>query len=197
MKDKSLIFIISGPSGCGKGTIVNELLKVDPNLFVSVSATTRQPREGEENGVHYHFLSQQEFEDLANHDGFLEYAGYCENRYGTPSKPVQDAIAAGRNVVLEIEVMGALQVKAKCPEAILMFILPPSMKELERRLRKRGTETEEKIQKRLAKVQEEKNYIGLYDYVVVNDALEDAVQDVLAIFRAEHRKQKNTLEIPV
>ena len=189
MGNKGKLFVISGPSGSGKGTIVKELTKEPNSIFVSVSATTRQPREGEVNGISYHFFSEEQFEELVQTDGFLEYAGYCENRYGTPRKPVDEAMAAGKDVILEIDVQGAIQVKAKRPEAVLIFLLPPSMEILAHRLHKRGTETEEKVQKRLAKVQDELKYRGLYDYTVVNDKLEEAVADFKAIFRAEHLKE--------
>ncbi len=186
MKNNGVLFIISGPSGCGKGTIVNQLIERNSDIFISVSATTRQPRAGEVDGKSYHFITAEEFDRLASNDGFLEYAGYCENRYGTPKKAVDDAMQSGRDVILEIEVQGALQVKAKRPDAVLIFILPPSVEELERRLRKRASETEDKVQKRLAKANDEMKLVGLYDYSVVNDALEDAVVDVESIMRAEH-----------
>lgn len=184
MKHKGLLIVLSGPSGCGKGTMVAEILKRG-DCAVSVSATTRNPREGEENHVHYHFLSKEEFTERIAQDGLLEYAEYCGNYYGTPRAEVEAMREAGKHVILEIEVQGAFQIRERCPEAILVFTIPPSMDELRRRLHKRGTETEEIIEKRIARAQEELPLAQKYDYIVLNDALEDAVADFGAILRAE------------
>lgn len=182
--DKGLLIVLSGPSGCGKGTMVAEILKRG-DCAVSVSATTRNPREGEENHVHYHFISREEFESRIAQDGLLEYAEYCGNYYGTPRAEVEAMREAGKHVILEIEVQGAFQIRERCPEAILVFTIPPSMDELRRRLHKRGTETEEVIEKRIARAREELPLAQKYDYIVLNDALEDAVDDFGAILRAE------------
>lgn len=184
MKRKGLLIVLSGPSGCGKGTMVAEILKRG-DCVVSVSATTRNPREGEENHVHYHFITREEFESRIAQDGLLEYAEYCGNYYGTPRAEVEAMREAGKHVILEIEVQGAFQIRERCPEAILVFTVPPSMDELRRRLHKRGTETEEVIEKRIARAQEELPLAQKYDYIVLNDALEDAVADFGAILRAE------------
>ncbi len=136
---KGTLFVVSGPSGCGKGTILAEVLK-DPNLYYSVSATTRAPRPGEVDGVNYRFMTNEAFEKLIAEDGFLEYAGYCEHYYGSPKQPVEEHLAKGQNVILEIEVEGAMKVRAARPDAVFVFILPPSLSELEQRLRGRGTE---------------------------------------------------------
>lgn len=181
---KGLLIVLSGPSGCGKGTIVQEILK-DGDCAVSVSATTRSPREGEENHVHYHFLSKEEFEQRIANDGLLEYAEYCDNYYGTPRAEVEAMRASGKHVILEIEVQGAFQVRERCPEAILVFTIPPSIAELRRRLEKRGTETAEVIEKRIARAQEELPLARHYDYIVLNHALEDAVADFRSIIRTE------------
>lgn len=182
--DKGLLIVLSGPSGCGKGTMVAEILKRG-DCAVSVSATTRDPREGEENHVHYHFISREEFESRIAQDGLLEYAEYCGNYYGTPRAEVEAMREAGKHVILEIEVQGAFQIRERCPEAILVFTIPPSMDELRRRLHKRGTETEEVIEKRIARAKDELPLAKKYDYIVLNDALEDAVADFGAMLRAE------------
>ncbi|MBR6716914.1 MAG: guanylate kinase [Oscillospiraceae bacterium] len=184
MKNKGLLIVLSGPSGCGKGTMVAEILKRG-DCAVSVSATTRSPREGEENHVHYHFLTREEFEQRIAEDGLLEYASYCDNYYGTPKKEVEEMRAAGKHVILEIEVQGAFQIRERCPDAVLVFTVPPSIGELRRRLHKRGTETEEIIEKRIARALEELPLAEQYDYIILNDALEDAVHDFGTILRAE------------
>lgn len=189
--NKGTLFIVSGPSGCGKGTVLAEIIKQD-NIYYSVSATTRAPRPGEVNGVNYHFLSKDEFEKLIENDGVLEYANYCGNYYGTPKKPVEDMLAEGKNVILEIEVQGALKVMDKCPEAVSVFILPPSLKELRRRLHKRGTETEEVIEKRIGEAAGEIRKAVNYDYVMINGELETAVSDLLSIINSQKLKKENS-----
>ncbi len=191
MMSKGTLFIVSGPSGCGKGTVLAEILKQD-NVYYSVSATTRAPRPGEINGVNYHFLSKDEFEKLIENGGMLEYASYCGNYYGTPKKPVEDMLAEGKNVILEIEVQGALKVMEKCPEAVSVFILPPSLKELRRRLHKRGTETEEVIEKRTGEAAGEIRKAVNYDYVMINGELEIAVSDLLSIINSQKLKKENS-----
>lgn len=188
---KGTLFIVSGPSGCGKGTVLAEIFKQD-NVYYSVSATTRAPRPGEINGVNYHFLSKDEFEKLIENGGMLEYASYCGNYYGTPKKPVEDMLAEGKNVILEIEVQGALKVMEKCPEAVSVFILPPSLKELRRRLHKRGTETEEVIEKRIGEAAGEIRKAVNYDYVMINGELEIAVSDLLSIINSQKLKKENS-----
>ena len=185
--NKGTLFIISGPSGCGKGTVLAEILK-DEGIFYSVSATTRSPRPGEVNGVNYHFFSKEEFEQLIANDGVLEYASYCENYYGTPRKPVEDALAEGKHVILEIEVQGAIKVMEKCPDAVSVFILPPSLKELRRRLNKRGTESEEVIEKRLSQAEREIKCADKYDYIMVTGDLDAAVSDLKAIIKSQEFK---------
>lgn len=184
---KGLLIIFSGPSGCGKGTMVSEILK-DERFAVSVSATTRQPRVGEENGIHYHFITREEFEQRIANGLMLEHAEYCGNYYGTPLDKVNELREQGKNVILEIEVQGALQVKEKCPDAVLIFTIPPTMEELRRRLNKRGTEAQDVIERRIARAKEEFPLAKNYDYIVLNDALEDAVDDFMAIVRAQSLK---------
>ena len=181
---KGRLFVISGPSGTGKGTICRELLKDIRNEF-SVSMTTREPREGEEHGREYFFVSHEEFIENINRNNFLEYATVFDNYYGTPKDIVLKKLEKGRNVILDIDVQGGLQVKEAMPEAVLIFLLPPSLAALRSRLENRGTETPEKIEKRLNKALDEIKFIGEYDYMVVNDVREDAVSDVRSIMTAE------------
>lgn len=191
MKRKGLLIVFSGPSGCGKGTMIAEILKRG-DCAVSVSATTRAPREGELNHVHYHFISREEFSQRIAADGLLEYAEYCGNFYGTPRAEVEAMRKEGKNVILEIEVQGGLQIREKCPDAVLIFTIPPSIAELRRRLHKRGTETDDVIEKRIARAKEELPIAQKYDYIVLNDKLEDAVDDFFAIVRAESMRPEQT-----
>jgi guanylate kinase len=193
---KGLLLVISAPSGGGKGTILKELFKRDPNLVMSVSATTRSPRPGEEHGTHYYFTDKPSFEKMIENGEMLEHAEYCGNYYGTPAAPVEQWREEGRDVVLEIEVQGGAQIREIVPDAVSIFILPPSMAVLEKRLRGRGTENEETIQKRLSTAREEIPCAKDYEYIVYNDALEDAVDEIQAIIRAEKLKfSRNTNSI--
>ena len=178
------LFVISGPSGAGKGTICNELIKTG-NFALSVSMTTRAPRTGEIPGKSYFFVTEEEFVRTIEEGGFLEHAQIYGNRYGTPKGPVLRQLAEGKDVILEIEMQGALSVKRSYPDAVLIFILPPSLAVLRQRLAGRGTETEEEIEKRSSQCLSEIRMINDYDYYVVNDVLSDAVADALAIVRAE------------
>ena len=190
MHKNGQLYVLTGPSGTGKGTVLGRVLEADPNVFLSVSATTRAPREGEQDGVHYHFLSRAEFEEKIAQNAFLEHAQYTGNYYGTPEASVNVQLAAGHDVVLEIEVQGAMQIREKRPDVVMVFIAPPSMEELERRLRGRGTETEEKIQKRLETAKQELTCANQFDYTIVNDDLDTAVRKLLAIFTAERCRNK-------
>lgn len=174
--NKAKLFVVSAPSGCGKGTILAEVFK-DADVYYSISCTTREPRVGEKDGVNYYFVDKEKFNKMVEENGFLEYAMFVENSYGTPVKPVLDNLEAGRDVVLEIETQGAFQVKKAMPEAALIFILPPSVNEIRRRLNKRGTEDNDVIEKRTAEAAGEISKAYDYDYVIMNDALEDAVND--------------------
>lgn len=185
---KGLLVVVSAPSGGGKGTILKELFARNDNLRLSVSATTRNPRPGEENGKQYYFMSREEFEDMIREGKMLEHAQYVGNYYGTPRGPVDKWIGEGRDVILEIEVQGGAQVKKLMPECVSVFILPPSMAVLAERLRGRGTEDEETVLKRLETARQEIPCAKDYDYVVFNDRLEDAVEDILIILRAEKLK---------
>lgn len=188
MMNKGKLYVFTGPSGTGKGTILQQVLDADSKLRVSVSATTRQPRPGEQNGVHYWFLSGEEFQKRVEAGAFLEHACYVGNSYGTLEAPVNEQLAAGYDVVLEIEVQGALQIHEKRPDAIMIFVAPPSFEELESRLRGRGTEQEEKVIARIEVARNEVKLVDRFDYVVVNDVLQEAVDDVCAILRAERCK---------
>ncbi len=179
------LFVLSGPSGVGKSTILKDLAQRQ-EFYFSVSATTRDPRPGEENGVHYHFHTAEEFQKLIEENALLEWAEYVGNYYGTPAKYVDEAMESGRNVILDIEVQGAGQVKESRPEAVRIFIAPPSWEELERRLTERGTDTAEKIEKRLARAKEEFESAKNYDYIVVNTTVKAAVCELEAIMIAEH-----------
>ena len=182
---KGLLLVVSAPSAGGKGTILKELFQRNENLRMSVSATTRQPRAGEEHGKHYYFINCEEFQQLIDSGKMLEYAEYVGNLYGTPKGPVDQWLGEGYDVVLEIEVQGGAQIKKIVPDCVSVFITPPSLEVLEKRLRGRGTEEESTILQRLATARQELTQAGNYDYVVVNDRLEDAVDDMLAILRSE------------
>lgn len=185
MNNKGLLFVVSAPAGCGKDTILEELFKRTDKVGYSVSATTRAPRQGEVDGVHYHFRTRAEFEKMIEDGDVLEYTEYCGNYYGTPRKGVEELTAQGKDVILKIEVEGAMNIKRLFPECCLVFILPPSLAELERRLRKRGTETEEKIIERTEQARREIDLAKNYDYLIVNGELSDAVDDLCGVLRAE------------
>lgn len=185
MSRKGLLLVVSAPSAGGKGTILKELFRQNDDLRLSVSATTRQPREGEENGKHYHFISREEFQQLIDSGSMLEYAEYVGNLYGTPRGPIEQWLQDGFDVVLEIEVQGGAQIKKILPDCVSIFITPPSMEVLEHRLRGRGTEEEETILRRLDTARQELTQAENYDYIVINDRLEDAVDDMQAILRSE------------
>ena len=174
------LIIVSAPSGCGKGTIMEKAF-AENEVFYSVSCTTRDPRPGEIPGKSYHYITTEEFEKMIAEDSFLEYAKYNRTYYGTPRKPVEENLAAGKDVILEIETQGAFQVKAIRPEVKSLFILPPSIKELERRLHKRATEDEETIANRVAQAAGEIEKSDKYDYVIMNDGIDEAVEDFLAV----------------
>lgn len=182
-----LKIVLSGPSGSGKGTIVKELIN-DNQYVLSISATTRSPRQGEEEGVHYFFKTRETFEHMIKHNELLEYAEFCGNYYGTPKAFIEDSVKNGKDVILEIEVEGAMQIKQIYPEAVFIFIVPPSLAELENRLVGRNTETREVIDQRLNRAKEELALYKNYDYVVVNDRLAEAIDEIKCIVRAEKLK---------
>ena len=172
------LVVLSGFSGAGKGTVIKKLMKSYDGYVLSVSMTTRQPRDGETDGVEYHFVSNEAFEDLLKKDGFLEHAGFVDHYYGTPKAFVVDNMAAGRDVLLEIEVQGAMQIKEAYPDAVLIFITTPSASVMAKRLIGRKTETEEQIDNRFKRAVEEAEHIKRYDYIVINDGLDDCVSEV-------------------
>ncbi|HOF68768.1 MAG TPA: guanylate kinase [Ruminococcus sp.] len=192
--NKGLLIVVSAPSGCGKGTILSEVLK-DDSFYYSVSATTRSPRLGEVNGVTYHFITKQDFEERIKNNAMLEYAEYCGNYYGTPKKEIDEMREQGKNVILEIEVQGAMKVREICPDAVFIFVLPPSVAELERRLKKRATETDDVIAQRVSQARSEIELARKYDYVVVNAALEDAINDFKTVIKAEELKVSNAQDL--
>lgn len=187
--NKGRLIVFSAPSGCGKGTMLAEIVK-NGNYHCSISATTRQPRKNEKHGINYYFISNEEFEQKIKDNAFLEYAGYCDHYYGTLLSEVDDYLENGTDVILEIEVQGAMKVMQKRPEAVSIFVMPPSIKELRRRLKKRGTETDDVIEKRVSEASVEIAQAGNYNYIIVNDDLKDAVNDFLAIMRAEKLKSE-------
>ena len=178
MNKKGILIILSGFSGVGKGTVVRRLLSDYDNYALSISATTRKPREGEEDGVSYFFKSKEEFEQMIKEDSFIEHARYVENYYGTPKAYVQEQLDAGKDVILEIEIQGALKVKEKYPDALMLFLVPPDAQTLKERLVGRGTETADVIHDRLERAAQEAQEMGSYEYIIVNDDLDTCVKQV-------------------
>lgn len=195
-KQRGLLIVLSGPSGVGKGTVRKELFsQANTNYEYSISMTTRNPREGEVNGVDYFFKSREEFEALIEQGGLLEHAQFVGNYYGTPLAYVNETLDAGRDVFLEIEVQGAKQIREKAPDALFIFLAPPSLSELKSRLVGRGTETAEVIAKRIATAEEELEMMSLYDYVVENDEVANACDKINAIIKAEHCRRERVEKI--
>ena len=186
MRHKGILIVISGFSGAGKGTLMKKLVREYDNYALSISATTRAPITGEEDGREYFFLTKEAFEQKIAENGLIEYACYCDNYYGTPRDYVEKQLAAGRDVILEIEIQGALKIRKQFPTALLLFVMPPDAEELKRRLTGRGTETEEAVNKRMARAVEEADGIEEYDYIVVNDDLESCVKELHEIILAAH-----------
>lgn len=191
---KGMTFIIAGPSGVGKGSVIKKVFESGRKLYFSVSATTRAPRPGERDGVDYHFISYEQFQSWIAEGAFLEHAEFVSNCYGTPKRYVDEAMDRGEDVILDIEVQGAEQIHRLRPEAVRIFLAPPSWAELRRRLTGRGTESEEKVEKRLQRSREEFQVAREYDYLVVNDNLEQAVAEVLAIIAASHCRAEDRYE---
>lgn len=189
MNEKGILIVVSGFSGSGKGTLMKKLLAEYPERYaLSVSATTRAPREGEENGREYFFVSKDEFEKMIAKEELIEYAKYVENYYGTPRAYVEEQMASGKDVILEIEIQGALKVKKAFPDTLLLFVTPPDAEELRRRLIGRGTETMDVINSRMKRACEEAEEMDRYDYLIINDNLDECVENMHAIICGEHRK---------
>lgn len=192
-----ILIVISGFSGAGKGTLMKRLLSDYDDYALSISMTTRAPREGEENGREYFFVSKEEFETAISRDELIEHACYCDNYYGTPKAYVQNKLKEGKNVILEIEVQGAMQIKQKFPESLLLFVTPPSAYELEKRLKGRGTETDDVIAKRINRAVDEAKSMDCYEYLVINDDLDECVKQMHEIIKAAKyasSRQDNTIK---
>lgn len=189
MDNRGILIVVSGFSGAGKGTLMKELLRRHPDTYaLSISATTRAPREGEEDGREYFFISREEFEKMIAKDELIEYARYVENYYGTPRGYVEEQMKQGKDVILEIEIQGALKVKKAFPDTLLLFVTPPSAGELQSRLIGRGTETMDVIRSRMNRACEEAEGMELYDYLIINDDLDACVEEMHSIIRGEHRR---------
>lgn len=195
METPGLLIVISGPSGAGKGTLCKMLREAMPELEYSVSVTTRAPRIGEVEGVNYYYVDKATFERMIENDELLEWAKVYDNYYGTPKKKVLEHIKQGKDIILEIDIQGAMNIKKQYPQGVFIFIVPPSIKELEERITKRGTDSAETIRKRLSCASEELSYVSEYDYVIVNDTLENAIEKLKAVIIAEKcRPQRKKLE---
>ena len=195
MKQQGILAVVSGFSGAGKGTIMKALLGKYDNYALSISATTRKPREGEVHGREYFFLSVEEFEAMIEKDQFIEHARYVSNYYGTPRSYVEEKMAEGKDVILEIEIQGALKVKEKFPETLLVFVVPPSAEELKNRLVGRGTETMEVIESRMDRALEEAEEMEAYDYILVNETVDKAVEDLHNLIQSQHMKASGNQEL--
>lgn len=194
MADRGILVVVSGFSGAGKGTLMKRLMEKYDNYALSVSATTRDPRPGEEHGREYFFHTKKEFEELILEDALIEYAQYVDNYYGTPKAYVEKQLNMGKDVILEIEIQGALKVKKKMPNTLLLFVTPPSAEELKRRLVNRGTESMEVIESRLSRASEEAEGMSEYDYILINDVIEDCVDNMHNIIQSQHDAVKNRQE---
>ena len=194
MNRKGILVVVSGFSGVGKGTLMKCLTERYGYYALSISATTREPREGEEDGREYFFRTKEEFEQLIEEERLIEYACYCGNYYGTPRDYVEDQMEQGRDVILEIELQGALKIKEKYPDALLLFVMPPDTETLINRLRSRGTESEEVIRQRLLRAVEESKQVDQYEYIVINDDLDQSVEEVHRLIDSQHNKAKRNMD---
>ena len=190
-----LLIVVSGPAGVGKGSVIKRVRELTDEVTMSVSATSREPRPGEISGVSYFFVTREEFEEMIKKGSLIEWVEYCCNYYGTPREFVSMELEKGHNIVLEIDVKGSMRIKELFPESILCFIAPPSFKELTKRLRERKTEDEDAIRKRLLRAREELDFVGDYDYVIINDKIEKAARDFIGIVRTEQMRTSRNKEI--
>lgn len=189
--EKGLLIVFSGPAGSGKSTVLREYMSGRENCMFSVSATSRSPRAGEVDGVNYHFVTREQFEAMVANGDMLEHTEYCGNYYGTPLKPMLQALSEGKDVIFDIEVDGAFQVKKRYPEAVLIFTMPPSLEELRARLVGRNTESEEVIEKRMKRAETEISLSDRYDYIIINDKVEKAVEDLESVIEYEHSSRRS------
>ena len=194
MADRGILVVVSGFSGAGKGTLMKRLMEKYDNYALSVSATTRDPRPGEEHGREYFFHTKKEFEELILEDALIEYAQYVDNYYGTPKAYVEKQLNMGKDVILEIEIQGALKVKKKMPNTLLLFVTPPNAEELKHRLVNRGTESMDVIESRLSRASEEAKGMSEYDYILINDVIEECVDNMHSIIQSQHDAVKNRQE---
>lgn len=195
MANKGLLLVVSGASGAGKGTLCHALVQKRTDTWLSVSATTRKPRPGEVEGESYYFLEEAAFRSMIDEGGFIEWACFCDNYYGTPKARVEEQLAAGRNVILEIEVQGAMQVRSEYPEAVFVFVMTPTWQELKNRLTGRGTEAAAVIEQRLERARQEFSYIDKYNYIVINDTIEQAAERFGAIIEAEKMRTERSGDV--
>ncbi len=195
MTRKGILIVVSGFSGAGKGTLMKELVRTYENYALSVSMTTRSPRPGEEEGKEYFFVSEEEFKEKLEQDGLIEYANYCGNYYGTPREYVERQLEKGKDVILEIEIQGALKIKEKFPTALLIFVMPPDAAELKKRLEGRGTESPEVIAQRICRAREEAAGIEEYDFLIINDRLEECVKEMHVLIQAAHSTPARNTEL--
>ena len=194
MSEQGILVVVSGFSGAGKGTLIKAMLEKHHNYALSISATTRAPRQGEEDGREYFFVTREKFEEMIREGQLIEYARYVENYYGTPRQYVFQQMADGKDVILEIEIQGALKIKERFPDALLLFVMPPSADELKRRLVGRGTETMEVIDQRLHRAAEEAEGMTSYDYILINDKVEQCAQEMHGLIQAQHRRVSGNLD---
>jgi len=195
MEYSGLLIVVSGPSGTGKGTVIRALREISSSIKVLPSVTTRSPRKGEKESYNYFFRTRKEFKKMVEKDEFVEWVEYCDNYYGTPRKQLENSLKSGTDTVLEKEVEGAIKIKEQYPDCVSIFLLPPSFEELKRRIKERGTEHISIIEKRLKKALEEISYVNKYDYVVINDCIENAVKAISCIIQAEKLKTERNLDI--
>lgn len=195
MNNEGILIVVSGPSGAGKSTVISKAMERNEKMRFSISATTRSPRPGEEDGREYYFVTEQRFSEMVENKELLEHASYAGKHYGTPRKPIEDMLSQGCDIVLDIEVQGAAQVKSSMPEAVTIFLTPPSFTELEKRLTGRGTDTKEQIDLRISRAREELKLVHNYDYIIINSSPDEAAEELRSIIMAEKCKTAKRIDI--